>query len=511
VNDDPVLTRKDGASRRQFLKGVGGFTLAIPLLPSLLPKEAFAQGMPNRKRFAQMCTNHGGLWHSNMFPAASMLTEQMAYKGRTARRGDLRLSAQGSRVGVSPIVSAPADRLTPALLAKMNIVAGLDIPFYIAHNTGAHLGNYARNDGNGRDGMMVQSQPRPTIDQIMAWSPEFYATPVRQRVMIVGNRYSYYWSNPATRTGTIQQIDGTRDSLELFDQVFGPITPGPMRRPIVDRVLENYRRLRNGSSRLSTGDRRRLDEHMQGLSELERRLTATVSCGALTRPTQGSISLLRTSDYGLVPERQAQAHALYNDVIALAFACGASRLAVVAVEDTYSTFSGDWHQDIAHKSHLPGMTEQMTIAAAHQYFFANTFLDLARKLDALTDIDGTVLDNTLLVWSQESGNMTHENQSMPLVTFGSGGGGLRTGSFVDYRDTSREMGERYQGTPEPRYTGLIWNQWLANALQVMGIPAAQWEEPGGGFGVPFVGTDYRSFYPAAALTGYSDRLPYLRP
>jgi len=509
VSDEPFFTRKD---RRQFLKGLGGFALAIPFLPSLVAREASAQMMPppNRKRFAQLCTAHGGLWHSNMFPPASALTEQMPFKGRTARRGDLRLSAQGTRTGVSPIVSAAADRFTPALVAKMNIVAGLDIPFYIAHNTGAHLGNYARNDGNGADGMMVQSQPRPTIDQIMAWSPEFYASTVRRRVMIVGNRLTYFWSNPMTRMGTIQQVDGTVDSLELFDQVFGPIMTGPARRPVVDRVLENYRRLRNSTARLSTDDRRRLDEHMQGLSELERRLSATVSCGMISRPTRGSLPVIRTMDYGRNPTSQAQAYQLYNDVVALAFACGASRLAVIYADPTFSTFAGDWHQDIAHKAHLPGMVEQRTTLAAHQHFFSEIFLDLARKLDAITDADGTVLDQTLLVWSQESGNHTHENQSMPLVTFGGAGGALRTGSYIDYRETSREIGSRFQGTPEPRHPGLSWNQWLANALEVMGIPRAQWEEPGGGYGLPRVGTDYRAHYPAAATSGLSDPLAYLR-
>ena len=58
----------------------------------------------------------------------------------------------------------------------MNVLWGLDVPFYIAHNTGLHLGNYARNDGNGGDGKAVQAFPRPTIDQIMAWSPSFYPT-----------------------------------------------------------------------------------------------------------------------------------------------------------------------------------------------------------------------------------------------------------------------------------------------------------------------------------------------
>ena len=72
------------------------------------------------------------------------------------------------------MLRAPSSALTAALVAKMNVLCGLDVPFYIAHNTGLHLGNYARNDGNGGDGKAVQAFPRPTIDQIMAWSPSFY-------------------------------------------------------------------------------------------------------------------------------------------------------------------------------------------------------------------------------------------------------------------------------------------------------------------------------------------------
>ncbi|MDP3275729.1 MAG: DUF1552 domain-containing protein [Deltaproteobacteria bacterium] len=506
MSEDRIVVTRD---RRQFLRGLGGFALALPLLPSLFPRALEAQGMP-RKRFAQFCTFHGGLWHRNMFPATSAMAEQRAYKSRTARRAPLTLGPQGSRVGVSPILSAASTALTPALVAKMNAVAGLDIPFYIAHNTGSFLGNYARNDGNGGDGMMVQSHPRATIDQHMAWSPEFYgATTVRKRVMIVGNRLSYYWSNPSTRSGPVQQIDGVVNSLELFDQVFGPLTPGPARTPIVDRVLANYRRLRMSSARLSADDRRRLDEHMQGLSELERRLMATVSCGSLTRPATGSIPIIQSANYPRTPADQAQVYRLYNDVIALAFACGASRIAVVGANPTFSTFAGDWHQDIAHKAHLPGLVEQVTIADAHQRFFENVFLDLATKLEAITEGSGTVLDNTLLAWSQESGNVTHDNFSMPLVTFGSAAGALRTGSFIDFRETAREIGSRYQGTPEAKFAGLSWNQWLANAITAMGIPRAQWEEPGGGCGLPFVGADYRAHYPAAVTTALSEPLPYL--
>ena len=115
-----------------------------------------------------------------MFPSASLLTASQAlYSDHTVRSGALVPTTSGSDTVVSPVLRAPSSSLSAALVKKMNVLWGLDVPFYIAHNTGLHLGNYARNDGNGSDGKAVQAFPRPTIDQIMAWSPSFYSEPVR--------------------------------------------------------------------------------------------------------------------------------------------------------------------------------------------------------------------------------------------------------------------------------------------------------------------------------------------
>ena len=50
-------------NRRQFLRGAGGFALAVPLLPSLLPREARASdGIAGPKRFISLSSHHGGVW-----------------------------------------------------------------------------------------------------------------------------------------------------------------------------------------------------------------------------------------------------------------------------------------------------------------------------------------------------------------------------------------------------------------------------------------------------------------
>jgi hypothetical protein len=166
-------------TRRQMLLGAGGAMLALPVLPSLLEKTAYGQSptYTRKPRLYWLCTDHGAAFESSMFPAASLAgSRQQLFADHEIGSGALTSSVNGDARVLSPILSASSSRFTEALLAKMNVLYGLDVPFYIAHNTGLHLGNYARNDGNGGDGKAVQSDPRPTIDQLMAWSSNFTTT-----------------------------------------------------------------------------------------------------------------------------------------------------------------------------------------------------------------------------------------------------------------------------------------------------------------------------------------------
>ena len=46
------------------------------------------------------------------------------------------------------------------------------------------------------------------------------------------------------------------------------------------------------------------------------------------------------------------------------------------VPDPFSTYAGDWHQDVAHQAAIPDGVKQAIIAAAHQRFFEDVYLDL---------------------------------------------------------------------------------------------------------------------------------------
>jgi len=467
-------------SRRFFLRGTGA-TLALPLLPSLLSsREARAAEAP-RPCYVHFATPHGGVWADRMFPALPATGVQTRqYAGREIRRFDLQLRQSGGNASLSPVLSGSSSTFTDALVAKMLVLRGLDVPWYLAHHSGGHLGNFASNAGNGDDATRAQRlAKRRTIDQVMAWSPAFYGDfgGMRERVLVMGGGMSYNYSNPATRTGEIQEIaESAQTPLALFDKLFPQQDEGPTRPPIVDRVYASYRQLRD-SGRLSTADRIRLEDHMQRVSELQRRLTTFGSCTDAPRPTNNPYAPLTwwqvDDKMPLNPAAQAGYFQVLNDLVTLAFSCGVSRIAVMGVGLTFSDFAGDWHSDVAHEAHMPGGVKQGILAQAYQRFFSTVMVDLAAKLNGVDMGDGrTLLDNSLVVWTQECSSYTHEAQSLPVVTFGGAGGFLRTGQCCDYRNLSALFDPAEM---EKIHAGLLWHQWLGTTLQAMGVPRSEWE------------------------------------
>jgi hypothetical protein len=284
----------------------------------------------------------------------------------------------------------------------------------------------------------------------------------------------------------------------LLAGITQPEPPGqPSRPPVVDRVLESYKRLRNGSRRLSQGDKLRLDQHIDAVAELQRRLGTTLAAGCTvpTRPSTDNLSL-RPMDGD--PEKNVQFFKLINEVLAVALNCGATQVVTLTIDENNQalTFTSraaqgeDWHNNVAHLAASDAAAQQL-IKEFNQTFFSQVFLDLVSRLDAFGDgAGGSVLDRCLLAWGQESGHVTHLPFSMPVVTAGAAGGALKTGSYCDYRNLNRKLsGDSSTGLESGQlWSGLLYNQWLATVLRAMGVPASEWAEtthPGYGAKVSF--------------------------
>ncbi len=491
-------------TRRQTLRATGGLSLSLPFLPSLVNKVAYGAEPKFRgaRRFVAIMSDHGGVRGDNLYPrdrANDTLGD--IFPGHNVRSAPLQAESQGGDTVLSGVLRAPSSKLSPRLLSRMNVLRGFDIPFSIAHHTGGHLGNYARNDGNDGEGKTAQTTPWPTIDNVLGWSSDFYQNlaGVRQRVVVTGDRNGYSWnySNPSARTGAIQQVNMIENPKALFDAAIGdqkPVASAPTQttRPlIVDRVRESYLRLKNGNRRLSLEDRQRLDAHIARLDELERKVrvvsTTPLACG----------SFPQASGQG-----QKESLELRNSVVALALLCGASRIAAITVAKPLVSFPGSWHQDTAHAWSNPAAQERLV--ASNRNLFDWVFLDLISKLD-VEDVPGeTVLDNTLVQWTIESGFQTHHSTGMSVITAGSAGGYFKTGLYVDYRRRIAAAAE--WGKPgDYDYTGLTYNRWLGTVLQAMGLPRQAYERAGHpGYGQHMIGKAFQGRYVQAAVdTAYN--------
>lgn len=475
--------------RRLLLRGAGGALLALPILPSLLtPREAQAQATEPGKCFVHFRTPHGGISTANMWPSDAALTEKMSYT-HEIRRGPLTAATRGANAVISPVLSASATALTPQLVAKMNILRGLDIPTYMAHNFGGALGYY---DSDKE----TPEAPRATVDQLMAYSPAFYPNvdSVRQRSIAIGKSTgSYGYRTPGVRSSGVSSsaIGGTESSQGLFDTLLAGVasmnpSPEGARPPVVDRILDSYKRLRNGNKRLSQEDKLRLDQHINAVAELQRRLRTTVSAGCEV-PARPATDNLRLRPMDGAPEKNVQFFTLISEVLAVAMNCGATRIATFSIDENNQalTFTSraaqgeDWHDNVAHAASSSESADAL-IQQFNQVFFSGVYLDLVNRLDGFSDgMGGTLLDHSLVVWGQESGNVTHFAFSMPVVTAGAGGGAIETGNYCDYRNLARRLsGDSSTGSESDKlWPGLTYNQWLSTALLAMGVPQSEWAEP----------------------------------
>ena len=126
---------------------------------------------------------------------------------------------------------------------------------------------------------------------------------------------------------------------------------------------------------------------------------------------------------------------------AIAVAGLASRLTNVAVIDAscgphgYKTWTELGVTVDGHAiGHNPGSPDNVKFATAIRRFHAERVADLAKRLDAIPEGNGTVLDSTLIVYMSDSAEAHHgQGKQWPMVLVGNLGGRLKTnGRFLQY-------------------------------------------------------------------------------
>jgi hypothetical protein len=207
---------------------------------------------------------------------------------------------------------------------------------------------------------------------------------------------------------------------------------------ILDRVSGEAASLR---SRISHNDRAKLDEYLSSVREVEQRaqkMRGEMGKAAANAKDRGKpLIAMKRPDDGL-PEDIREHMRLMCDIVALAIQTDKTRIATMLMcrdlSGLFYPFLGvrDAHHPASHHDTSDDY-ERITRHYITQLAY------LAGRLQAMPEGQGTVLDNTCLLWlSNMFSGSNHDNSTLPILTLGNLGGTLETGRVLNYRDKGDE-------------------------------------------------------------------------
>lgn len=405
-------------SRRTVLRGMAGGTsvaLALPLFEAMLNGNgtALAGGAPLPQRF--------GVW----------------FWGNGTHPGQWAPAVTGAGWEPSVLLSG-----ITAVKDYINVVSGSQLPVPGANNphvegaigilAGGNPLLHESYNGQGDDWNFL-TVPTPSVDEIAA-DHLGGQTPFRNLTLAVtpvhtsdagstnhpGTAISYI-SHPAPYVFN----PPIQDPSELFAYLFGaglPTGEAPppeslARAKVLDAIMADAAAL---EGRLGTSDRQRLEQHLEGIFELQHRLTAIVmpgeACALLPDPGN--------------PTSERERARVMAELVAMSFACDLARVTTLEFSSPASHVdypdvgiaSAGLGTSFHEYEHQNGYNATVLTALG---YFIEVFGDFVAALQALPEAGGNLLDNAcVLATSDVSGGWDHAFDDFPLLVAGRAGGAL---------------------------------------------------------------------------------------
>lgn len=409
-------------SRRRFLRGAG-VLMALPFLDSLpvsatpsAPSPSPVPPVPPRpypQRFAAVFMGNG--------------------------INSLHWWAKGS--GATMELGRTLEPLAP-LRAKLNVISGLfNKP---AVGVGIHPGQ----TGNILSGMPLMKgavlRGGISMDQILA---NRIGQETMQPSLVLGceqpitgyheTNFSMAYSSHISWQSAESPVPMEVYPSLAFDSLFE--NRGNKRtQSILDRVKDDAGAL---SRKISAEDHRKLDEYLTSVRDVEKRVdgmrAAQVRAEEKARDRGQPVVAMARPDNGL-PEDIRDHMRLMCDIVALAFQTDKTRFAtLVLCRDLSGLFYPFLGVRKAH--HSASHDDQSDDYEKIARYYVSNLAYLAQRLDAMPEGEGTVLDNTCLLYlSNMWSGTTHENRKLPVLTVGGLGGTLQTGRVLDFTDAGDE-------------------------------------------------------------------------
>jgi len=411
-------------SRRRFLHGVG-VAMALPWLESIpvwgaAPAKNGTPG-PFPRRFAALFMGNG-------------INSQHWW-------------ARGS--GADMELGKSLQPMEP-LKAKMNFITGL----FNKHATG--VGIHPGQTGNILSGASLQKgavlKGDISMDQVLA---HHLGQETVQPSMVLGceqpitgyhetNFSMAYSSHISWQSATSPVPMEVYPSL-AFDSLFD--NRGNRRtQSILDRVQEQAARL---SRQVSSGDKAKLDEYLTSVREVETRIermrTTKEKADEHARDRGRPAMTMPRPDNGL-PEDIREHMRLMCDIVALGFQTEKTRVVTLLL---CRDLSGLFYPflDVRTAHHPASHDDQSDAYERVSRYYCSQLAYLAGRLEAMPEGEGTVLDNSCVMFiSNMWSGSKHDSSKVPLILAGGLGGTLETGRVLNYSaqgDDNRKLCSLY--------------------------------------------------------------------
>ncbi|HBJ35465.1 MAG TPA: hypothetical protein DDZ51_12090 [Planctomycetaceae bacterium] len=410
-------TSSDFQSRRRFLRGCGTL-LALPYLASTSPRMALATDTvakpPLRAAFIYF---PNGVWEKSWVPQTT-----------------------GPDYELSPSLQPIAD-----IRDDVTVVTGLDKK----HSHGGD-GHYAKT-ANFLTGMPVTkttgkniSSGGISIDQLIAkqtrqFTPlpslELGTEPVISGIDSNVGYTRLYGSHISWESPTRPVAKEINPRL-VYERLFGKSITGDSEkaesyRNLLDFVLDDAKRLR---PQLGRDDQFKMDEYLDSVRAIEKRIEFATRKDPNQWQPEVDEDHIRAARPG-VPAEFTEHIGLMMDLMVLAFQTDSTRVCSLMFANDVSgrNFSfvdgvnGSHHELSHHENNAEKIAQYERINRWHVEQFAN----MLRKLKAIPEGDGTLLDNSMILFgsSMSDGNR-HDPDNLPILLGGRGGGSLPTGQHI---------------------------------------------------------------------------------
>jgi hypothetical protein len=426
----PAPTPPFSLNRRQFLTGLGAL-VSLPVFESLIPgpvlraAEASSAGPesllapPLRTAFVYV---PNGVNNAHWWPTAgigSSFSLGSSLSSLEAHKSDLQIiaglghkKASGNGDGPGDHARASATFLTGAQARKTagsDIRVGRSIDQMIAAGIGANAGHRL-----------------PSL--------ELSCDPPRLAGNCDSGYSCAYQFNLSWRSDT-QPVPAERNPRLVFERMFGGgsiqdtvesrAIRARQRRSILDFVMDDTRRLQRD---LGRADNAKLDEYLTSVREIERRITSFESFAA--RPD----APLPTG----IPSDYEEHMRLMCDLMVLGFQTRSTPVATLmfASEASGRTFPTlgitEGHHSLSHHERRADKLEQIRKI---DEFYIRQFAYLVDRMKNVREGEGTLLDNSLLVYGSgiRDGDR-HDHTDLPVILAGRAGGRIQTGRFLKASD-----------------------------------------------------------------------------